>query len=101
MPEKARIDYGGRNVPVNDAARIMGKSPQFIRVGLQRGILPFGVAFKVDENNEQYDYYISPKQFADYTGYLIEDVSDVQDHVVTANMLTTVNKEDENEKQNN
>ena len=52
MPEMARIDYGGRNVPVNDAARIMGKSPQFIRVGLQRGILPFGVAFKVDENNE-------------------------------------------------
>ena len=97
MLEKARIDYGGRNVPVNDAARIMGKSPQFVRIGLQRGILPFGVAFKVDENNEQYDYYISPKQFADYTGYMIEDNSDTQDHIVTANMLTTVQKEDANE----
>ena len=50
MPDKAMFDYGGRNVPVNDAARIMGKSPQFIRIGLQRGILPFGVALKTDDD---------------------------------------------------
>ncbi len=58
----------GRNVPVTVAARIMGKSPSFIRIGLQRGILPFGVAFKTDETHEQYDYYISPHQFAEFTG---------------------------------
>lgn len=58
----------GRNVPVTVAARIMGKSPMFIRIGLQRSLLPFGVAFKTDEAHEQYDYYISPHQFAVFTG---------------------------------
>ena len=61
-------DYGGRNVPVNVAALIMGKSPQFIRIGLQRGILPIGRALKTNDRNEQYDYYISPKLLAEFTG---------------------------------
>ena len=93
MPNKAKYDYGGRNVPVNDAARIMGKSPQFIRIGLQRGILPFGVALKTEDSNQQYDYYISPKQFAEYTGYKFDDITSTEGSIVTANMLTTVNKE--------
>lgn len=58
----------GRNVPVTVAARIMGKSPMFIRIGLQRGLLPFGVAFKTNEAHEQFDYYISPYRFAEFTG---------------------------------
>lgn len=66
--EKQYSASEGRNVPVTVAARIMGKSPSFIRIGLQRGILPFGVAFKTDEAHEQYDYYISPHQFAEFTG---------------------------------
>ena len=61
-------DYGGRNVPVNVAARIIGKSPQFVRIGLQRGILPIGRALKTNDRNEQYDYYISPKLLAEFTG---------------------------------
>ena len=47
----------------------MKKDPQFIRVGLRNGKLPFGTAFKKDEKQEQYDYYISPKLFYEYTGY--------------------------------
>ena len=62
------IGYGGRNVPVNVAAKIIGKTPQFIRIGLQRGLLPIGVAFKTSEHNQQYDYYISPKLLAEFTG---------------------------------
>ena len=61
-------DYGGRNVPVNVAAKIMNKSPQFVRIGLQRGILPIGRALKTNDRNEQYDYYISPKLLAEFTG---------------------------------
>ncbi len=63
------ILYSGANVPVTFAAKVMRKDPMFIRVGLQRGILPFGVAYKKDEHKEQYDYYISPKLFYEYTGY--------------------------------
>lgn len=93
MSDKAMHDYGGRNISVNDASRIMGKSPQFIRIGLQRGILPFGVALKTNDSNQQYDYYISPKQFAEYTGYQFDDVTSTEDSIVTANMLTEVKKE--------
>ena len=93
MPDKAMLDYGGRNVPVNDAARIMGKSPQFIRIGFQRGILPFGIALKTEDGNQQYDYYISPKQFAEYTGYQFDADESTEDPIVTANMLTTENEE--------
>ncbi len=64
----------GPNIPITVAARIMGKSPSFIRIGLQRGILPFGVAFKTDEAHEQFDYYISPAQFAEFTGCSLSEL---------------------------
>lgn len=48
-------------------ARIMGKSDEFVRVGLQRGLLPFGYAVKLP-NRQKYTYYINPKQFQNYLG---------------------------------
>lgn len=56
-----------RNISVKKAAQIMGKSEQFIRIGLQRGLLPFGTAMMLP-NSTHYTYYISPKQFYDYVG---------------------------------
>ena len=32
------------NVSIKEAARLMNKSEMFVRIGLQRGILPIGVA---------------------------------------------------------
>ncbi|MCT4544384.1 MAG: hypothetical protein N4A63_12635 [Vallitalea sp.] len=54
-----------KNISVKEAANKMGKSEQFVRVGLQRGILPFGVAVKL---SSVYTYYINPKQFKEYIG---------------------------------
>jgi len=48
------------------AAQCMQKSEQFVRVGLQRGILPFGNA--VPGTGKCYNYYISPVRFRDYVG---------------------------------
>ena len=39
-------EFSGKNVPVKEAARLMGKDQQFIRQGIIRGVLPIGVAFK-------------------------------------------------------
>lgn len=55
-----------KSISVKEAAAIMGKSTQFIRVGLQRGLLPFGTAVKM---SSVWTYYISPKQFYEYVGY--------------------------------
>lgn len=56
-----------QRITIEDAAKIMGKSPQFIRLCLQSGHLSFGVAFK-KEGNKKFDYYISPKLFYEYVG---------------------------------
>ena len=57
------------NLPVTTAAKLMGKSPQFIYMGLQKGIFPFGCAIQMDSG--QWSYYISPVKFAEYTGCVI------------------------------
>lgn len=53
------------NVTIKEASRRMGKSEQFIRIGLQRNKLPFGTAIK---NKTKYSYYISRKLFDEYVG---------------------------------
>lgn len=64
------IVFKGGNVPIAVVAKIMRKDPMFVRIGLQNGKLPFGVAFKKSETSGQYDYYVSPKLLFDYTGFL-------------------------------
>lgn len=50
-------------VSVAEAARRMGVSQQFVRIGLQRGILPIGYAVKM---SDRYTYYISEKKLKEY-----------------------------------
>lgn len=52
-----------KNISIKQAARELGKCEQFVRVGLQRGTLPFGLAVK---NKSKYSYHISPKKFYEY-----------------------------------
>lgn len=71
--QKSMMTFSGANIPVNLAASIMGKDPMFVRIGLQRGLLPFGVAYKKHDHNQQYDYYISPKLFYEFTGVIVSE----------------------------
>lgn len=57
------------NIKVSDAARILGKSEQFVRVGLQRNILPIGTAVQL---SSRWTYHISPKLLEEYSGVEIE-----------------------------
>lgn len=54
------------NLSVKEAANLMGVSLQFIRVGLQKGILPFGYAVQISKN--RFTYYISKQKFEEHTG---------------------------------
>jgi len=54
-------------ISIKEAAQVMGKSEQFVRVGLQRGTLSFGIAQIMPKSN-RYTYYISPKLFYDFVG---------------------------------
>ena len=51
-------------IKVSEAAKLMGVSEQFIRIGLQRGLLPIGHAVKL----KQWVYYISRPLLEQYTG---------------------------------
>lgn len=69
------IRFTGEGVPVAEAAKIMKKDQQFIRQAMVKGILPIGTAFRRD-GSKQYDYYISPKLFYEYTGYVYNEQSE-------------------------
>ena len=53
------------SLKIKDVAKAMGKSEMFVRIGLQRGLLPFGTAIKT---SSKYTYYISPNKFYKYIG---------------------------------
>jgi len=53
-----------KKITIKEAAQLMNCSEQFLRVALQQGKLPFGIAVKMSKRN--YTYYINPKQFYDY-----------------------------------
>ena len=50
---------------VIECAKLLGKSPQFVRIGLQRGILPFGYAIKM---SSVWTYHISDAKVHEYLG---------------------------------
>ena len=51
---------------VKEAAQLLGKTEQFIRIGLQQGVLPFGAAVKMPGG--RYSYHISEEKIKEYTG---------------------------------
>jgi len=53
-------------VSIATAARLLNKGPQFVRVALQRELVPFGFAVKLQEDGDRYDYYINPAQLCEY-----------------------------------
>lgn len=64
---------GLNGLSVRRAAALMNKDESFIRIGLQRKLLPFGVAIQTKEAKGRHDsgrwsYYISPKKFEEFTG---------------------------------
>ena len=57
------------NLPVMVAAKLMGKSKEFVYQGLQDGRFPWGWAVWMGSS---WSYYISPIAFARYTGLTIQ-----------------------------
>ena len=53
------------NISIKETAKLMNKSEMFVRIGLQRGLLPIGTAIKT---SSKYSYHISPKLLEDYLG---------------------------------
>ena len=54
---------------IREAARLMGVSEQFVRIALQRGVLPWGYAVRISGRN--YTYFISKQKFTEHTGIAV------------------------------
>ena len=75
------ITFSGKNVPIKEISKLMGKDQQFIRQGIINGKLPIGTAFKkhiIDEYGQIkepsfYDFYVSPKLLYEYTGIIYNE----------------------------
>lgn len=65
VPASDHTEKGLKNVSVAQAATMLGKSEQFVRVALQTGTAPFGFAAK---NKTVWSYHISPKKLKEYIG---------------------------------
>lgn len=60
-------------ITIKEAARVLERSEQFVRIGLQRNLLPFGFAMKRN-GARKFDYFINPAQFATYCGVTLADL---------------------------
>lgn len=65
-----------RNIAVQQAAELLGKRPQFIRIGLQQNRLPIGVAIR---GSGRWSYHISPWALATYMGISPKELEDMLD----------------------
>lgn len=59
-------DCSDRNVPVTEAAKLLGLSPEILRAALRSRVVDFG--FAVKGSGEEYVYHISPKKLMEYIG---------------------------------
>ena len=50
---------------VTKVAKLLGASEQFVRIGLQQGVLPWGYAVKM---STQWTYVITKQKFEEETG---------------------------------
>lgn len=57
------------SISVKEASKLTGMSEQFIRIGLQRNLIPIGTAVKM---SSKWTYYISPKLLEEFTGISLE-----------------------------
>lgn len=58
-------------ISVDEAAKIMGKPPMFVRMGLRNGALDIGTA--IQGKKGRWSYHVSPKKLREYVGDWEED----------------------------
>lgn len=66
--------FTGRNVPIAEIAKAMHKDPQYVRLGLQQGILKFGYAMKLDSSGD-YSYYCPDRKVWEEIGYYCPEIA--------------------------
>lgn len=61
-----------KRITTAQAAKLMGKTPLFVREGMRREILPIGQAMQLSEH--RWTFYVSPPLLAAYIGVDLEEL---------------------------
>lgn len=61
-----------KRITTAQAAKLMGKTPLFVREGMRRELLPIGRAMQLSEH--RWTFYVSPPLLAAYIGVDLEDL---------------------------
>lgn len=69
--EKDKYRFKQSFMNPDEAAKLMGKSPEWVREGLKAQRFPFG--YGVEMPGGRWSYWISPKLFQQFTGIDIEE----------------------------
>lgn len=69
--EEDKVRFKQSFMKPEEAAKLMGKSPEWVREGLKASRFPFG--YGVEMQGGKWSYWISPKLFQQYTGIDIEE----------------------------
>lgn len=67
----ALLKMSKNRLSVCDCAKLMNVSEQFVRIGLQKGVFPWGYAVKL---STQWTYFISSQKFEEHTGIKVKSV---------------------------
>ena len=54
---------------IAEVAEMLDTTPLTIRIGLQKGVFDFGVAFKRRADSKNYTYIIYPEKLREYCGF--------------------------------
>ena len=65
-----------KRITTAQAAKLMGKSPLFVREGMKRGVLPIGEVMMMPGSETRSSYYVSPPLLAAYIGVDLETLWD-------------------------
>lgn len=61
-----------KRITTAQAAKLMGKTPLFVREGMRRELLPIGRAMQLSEH--RWTFYVSPPLLAAYIGVDLDDL---------------------------
>lgn len=62
-----------KNITTEMAARLMGKSPTFVREAMKRGAIDIGTAVKLPDST-RWNFHICTPKLADYLGITVEQL---------------------------
>lgn len=63
-----------KRLTVKQTAEMLGVAEMTIRIGLQQGAFPFGVAIKRKPENKRYGYYIYADKVREFLGASDEEI---------------------------